>query len=150
MCENNLYGASTRIDKVTRLETLAEHGAGYGIRGETVDGNDVLAVFEAARRAADECRDGHGPVLLELLTYRRTGHSRRDACNYQASEEKNEWFDRDPIEVLGRGLVKRDDVDEQELDSIRTRVAKRFGDAVEAAKKQSMPGTDDLVRDVYA
>src|SRR3954469_16079847 len=81
-CENNLYGASTRIDKVMRTEHIADRASAYGIVGETIDGNDVLAVYEATRRAAERCRSGQGPVLLELLTYRRTGHSRRDACHY--------------------------------------------------------------------
>jgi len=83
VCENNLYGASTRIDKVMKVPSVAARAASYGIRGETVDGNDVLAVYEAAGQAVAECREGKGPVLLELLTYRRTGHSRRDPCHYQ-------------------------------------------------------------------
>jgi TPP-dependent pyruvate/acetoin dehydrogenase alpha subunit len=77
VCENNLYGASTRIDLVMRNTTISDRAASYGFRGETVDGNDPLAVYQAAARAVDECRTGCGPVLLELLTYRRTGHSRR-------------------------------------------------------------------------
>ncbi|HWE40682.1 MAG TPA: thiamine pyrophosphate-dependent enzyme, partial [Isosphaeraceae bacterium] len=67
-CENNLYGASTRVDRVMRNARIAERAATYGIRGETVDGNDVLAVYQAARSAAEDCRAGRGPVLLELLT----------------------------------------------------------------------------------
>ena len=67
VCENNLYGASTRVDLVMRNPRIADRAAAYGIRGETVDGNDVLAVYEAARSAAADCRRGHGPVLLELL-----------------------------------------------------------------------------------
>src|ERR1700688_1316051 len=83
VCENNLYGASTRIDRVMRDTSISNRAASYGFRGETVDGNDLLAVYEAARRAVEECRNSVGPVLLELLTYRLTGHSRRDPCNYQ-------------------------------------------------------------------
>ena len=101
VCENNLYGASTRVDHVMRNARIADRAAAYGIRGETVDGNDVLAVYEAARSAAAECRAGQGPVLLELLTYRRTGHSRRDACHYQPKDEREEWLGRDPIERFG-------------------------------------------------
>src|SRR6185437_8529386 len=67
VCENNLYGASTRVDLVMRNERISERAAGYRITGRTVDGNDVLAVYEAARAAADDCRNGRGPVLLELL-----------------------------------------------------------------------------------
>ena len=97
VCENNLYGASTRVDKVMVNTRISDRAAGYGFRGETVDGNDVLAVYAAARQAVAECRAGHGPVLLELLTYRLTGHSRRDACHYQAEEERKHWFSQDPI-----------------------------------------------------
>ena len=107
VCENNLYGASTRVDRVMRNPRIADRAAGYGIRGERVDGNDVLAVYEAARAAAADCRRGRGPVLLELLTYRRTGHSRRDACHYQPKDEREDWFARDPIERLGRQLLER-------------------------------------------
>ena len=78
VCENNLYGASTRIDLVMKNSRVSDRAASYGFRGETVDGNDVLAVLAASRRAVDGCRSGRGPVLLELLTYRRTGHSRRE------------------------------------------------------------------------
>ena len=92
VCENNLYGASTRIDKVMKNIKISDRAAGYGFRGETVDGNDILAVFKATHRAAGECRRGQGPVLLELLTYRRTGHSRRDPCHYQPADERSVVF----------------------------------------------------------
>ena len=69
--------------------TVSDRASSYGFRGETVDGNDLLAVYEAARRAVEECRTGLGPVLLELLTYRLTGHSRRDPCHYQPKEERS-------------------------------------------------------------
>ena len=115
VCENNLYGASTRIDKVMRVPSIAARAASYGIRGETVDGNDVLAVYEAAGQAITECRDGKGPVLLELLTYRRTGHSRRDPCHYQPKDERERWAQRDPIERFAASLLERHDVAEPEL-----------------------------------
>jgi pyruvate/2-oxoglutarate/acetoin dehydrogenase E1 component/TPP-dependent pyruvate/acetoin dehydrogenase alpha subunit len=149
-CENNLYGASTRIDRVMRAKTVAERAASYGIRGETVDGNDVLAVHEAALRAADECRSGRGPVLLELLTYRRTGHSRRDACGYQPKDERDDWFRRDPIDRLAKVLLERGLIDEGGLAEIRARARRRFEDAVALAPGQPMPTPDDLATDVLA
>jgi TPP-dependent pyruvate/acetoin dehydrogenase alpha subunit len=150
VCENNLYGASTRVDKVMRNERVAERGAAYGIRGERIDGNDVLAVYEAARAAAADCRAGRGPVLLELLTYRRTGHSRRDGCHYQPKEEKEAWFARDPIERLGRLLKEKGLVDQATLDGVFARVQARFQAAVEEARKQPLPVEDDLTTDVFA
>ncbi len=133
VCENNFYGASTRVDRVMRNPRIADRAAAYGIRGETVDGNDVLAVYEAARSAAADCRAGRGPVLLELLTYRRTGHSRRDACNYQPKEEREEWHGRDPIERLGKILRDRGLADPAELDRVRSEIQAQFQAAVESS-----------------
>ena len=147
---SNLYGASTRVDRVMRNARIAERTAAYGIRGETVDGNDVLAVHEAARSAADDCRAGRGPVLLELLTYRRTGHSRRDACNYQPKEEREEWLRRDPIDRLGTLLIERGMADQGELDRVRSELRAEFQSAVESARRQPMPTVADLTTDVLA
>ena len=150
VCENNLYGASTRVDRVMRNDHIADRGAAYGIRGERVDGNDVLAVFEATQIAAADCRAGRGPVLLELLTYRRTGHSRRDGCHYQPKEEKEAWFARDPIERLGQLLMKKGLADQAALDGVLAKAQARFRAAVEEARKQPLPVLDDLTTDVFA
>ena len=150
VCENNLYGASTRIDKVMKIPSVSARAAAYGIRGETVDGNDVLKVLEATHRAADECRRGQGPVLLELLTYRRTGHSRRDACHYQSRDERDQWAANDPIDRFGRVLMERGHIDGQGLEAIRETVVAQFNDAVAAARRQPMPHIDDLTTDVFA
>ena len=149
VCENNLYGASTRVDKITRLEKLSDHASAYGIRGETLDGNDVLTVYEATTQAVQECRSGAGPVLLEMLTYRRTGHSRRDACHYQSKEEKELWFSRDPIEMFGNALIQRDSVDAQSLENIRDRIVEEFAQLVEVAKNQPEPDLSELTTDVF-
>jgi TPP-dependent pyruvate/acetoin dehydrogenase alpha subunit len=149
-CENNLYGASTAISKVTRVPRISERAQTYGIRGETVDGNDVLAVYEATRRAVDEARRGQGPVLLELLTYRRTGHSRRDPAHYQPKEEQAYWFARDPIVLLKNGLLTRQDISEADLSAIESRVQKMVEAAVEVARQAPLPTPDDLTTDVFA
>jgi TPP-dependent pyruvate/acetoin dehydrogenase alpha subunit len=150
VCENNLYGASTRIDKVMKNTKISDRAAGYGFRGETVDGNDLLAVYGATRRASKECREGQGPVLLELLTYRRTGHSRRDPCRYQKEEEREAWFSNDPIKRFIENLRTRNDVGQTDLDGIQAKVDRAIYEAVEHARTASRPGTDDLMSDVYA
>ena len=149
VCENNLYGASTHVSKVTRLANIADRAAGYGIPGRTIDGNDVLAVYEATRQAAEQCRQGGGPVLLELLTSRITGHSRRDPCHYQPAEEKQQWLHREPVKLLGELLVQRNDVEEQDLEQIRDKAERRINDAVEAARNEPEPSVDDLTKDVF-
>jgi pyruvate dehydrogenase E1 component alpha subunit len=150
VCENNLYGASTRVDRVMRNPRIADRAAGYGIEGTQVDGNDVLAVYEAARSAAEQCRRGVGPVLLELLTYRRTGHSRRDACHYQPEAERDEWFARDPIDRLERLLQERSIAGQSELDRVRAQAQAEFKNAAEAARREPLPAVGDLVTDVFA
>ena len=149
-CENNLYGASTKIDQVMRAKTVAERAASYGIRGETVDGNDVLAVRAATLQAAHECRAGQGPVLLELLTYRRTGHSRRDTCAYQPADEKEAWAQRDPIARLADSLINQKIATQADLDAIRQRILQDFDLAVKAAKRQPLPTAAELITDVLA
>ncbi|MDD2707979.1 MAG: thiamine pyrophosphate-dependent dehydrogenase E1 component subunit alpha [Verrucomicrobiae bacterium] len=149
VCENNFYGASTHISKVTRLKTLAERAAGYGIRGETVDGNDVLAVYEAARQAIEECRGGKGPVLLELLTYRITGHSRRDPCLYQPKEEKESWQRREPIGAFARRLAQCHGITEAELEPIRAKVDRQLAVAVAQARQAPKPSVAELTTHVF-
>lgn len=150
VCENNLYGASTALSKVTRVERVSKRAEAYGFRGETVDGNDVLAVYEAVRNAADECRRGQGPVLLELLTYRRTGHSRRDPAHYQPKDEQDYWFARDPITLLQNALIRRGDISGTEIETLHAQVDQTLEAAVEAAQRAPEPTPADLITDVYA
>jgi pyruvate dehydrogenase E1 component alpha subunit len=150
VCENNLYGASTHVGKVMRNTRIADRAAGYGFRGETVDGNDVLAVYDAARRAAADGRAGRGPVLLELLTYRLTGHSRRDPCHYQPKEEREAWLGRDPIQRFAARLQERGDVSAADLEAVSTRVQARIEEAVAKSRLAPQPTLADLETDVLA
>jgi len=149
ICENNLYGASTRIEKVTRLKNVAGKASAYGIRAETLDGNDVLAVYEAARRAVEECRSGKGPVLLELMTYRITGHSRRDPCTYQPQKEREEWLQKEPIGVFRKKLLAREDITEKDLEEIGHKIEQELTEAVELAQKEPEPEMEDLTTHVF-
>jgi pyruvate dehydrogenase E1 component alpha subunit len=149
VCENNLYGASTHITQVMRDTNIARRAANYGIRGEQIDGNDVLAVHEAAKDAVGQCRAGEGPVLLELLTYRRTGHSRRDPCHYQPKDEREAWASRDPIDRFTQVLKSRGVIDDAGLEAIRREVDRRFREAVEIAKREPQPTLQDLTTDVF-
>jgi TPP-dependent pyruvate/acetoin dehydrogenase alpha subunit len=147
-CENNLYGASTHVSKVMRDTNIARRVAAYGIRTDRVDGNDVLAVHEAARAAVDDCRAGRGPVFLELLTYRCTGHSRRDPCHYQPPEERKQWAANDPILRMADALKRRGVAGDAELEAIRTRIVGEFNRAVENARNAPPPPAYELTTDV--
>ncbi|GFE88874.1 alpha-ketoacid dehydrogenase subunit alpha/beta [Steroidobacter agaridevorans] len=146
VCENNLYGASTHVDLVMKNSRISDRAKSYGFRGETVDGNDVLAVYEAAQKAVAECRAGHGPVLLELMTYRRTGHSRRDPCHYQPKDEREAWAQRDPIERFAAKVQ----ITAEEHELINTRIQKTLTAAVERAKVAPHPSASDLTDYVFA
>lgn len=150
VCENNLYGASTHVSKVMRDTNIAHRATNYGIRGQQVDGNDVLAVYEAAKTAVAECRASQGPVLLELLTYRRTGHSRRDACHYQPKTEREQWATKDPIERFAQVLKSQGITDDAGLETIKNRVLQQFSAAVANAKRAPLPTLHDLTTDVFA
>ena len=150
VCENNLYGASTRLDLVMKNTKISDRAAGYGFEGETVDGNDVLAVYEATQRAAAQCRAGKGPYLLELLTYRRTGHSRRDPCHYQPKGERADWFARDPIDRFAAQLKADGLIDDAALAEMKIAIVARFEAAVERAKLAPQPTLADLETDVFA
>jgi pyruvate dehydrogenase E1 component alpha subunit len=89
-------------------------------------------------------------VLLELLTYRRTGHSRRDPCHYQAQDEREAWFSRDPLDRFATRLLQRGDIISSDLDAVRTRVSKSIDDAVERAKQAPMPTAAEVNTDIFA
>ena len=146
VCENNLYGASTHVDLVMKNSRIADRAASYGFRGETVDGNDVLAVYEATQKAVADCRAGKGPVLLELLTYRRTGHSRRDPCHYQPKDEREAWAQRDPLERFAASVR----ITAEEHEVINTRIQKKLAEAVERAKSAPHPSAKGLTEYVFA
>ena len=104
--ENNGYAYSTPTAQQTRNTRLAERAKAYGIRGEQVDGNDVIAVVHATARAARRCRRGEGPVLLEMITFRRKGHAEHDAASYVPPELLEYWEARDPLRRLEAYLVE--------------------------------------------
>ena len=148
--ENNLYGASTPISTTARVKDLAERGTAYGIPAEVVDGNDVLAVSKAAERAIQRARNGEGPTLLELKTYRIGGHSRNDANGYRTREEEAQWAQKDPIKRIREGLILDGTCTEAELDALEARVEKDIDEAVAYALHEPSPRPEDALNHVYA
>ncbi len=147
--ENNLYGASTHVSRVMKVPHIADRAAAYGIPGKTVDGNDVIAVYETAREARERARLGKGPTLLELLTYRITGHSRRDPCLYQPEEERKQALANEPIGRFGRRLVEEGVTDQKGLDAIRDGVKAEVERAVEKAMADPEPKPEDALEDMF-
>ncbi|RME42179.1 MAG: hypothetical protein D6791_18395 [Chloroflexi bacterium] len=117
--------------------------------GEVVDGNDVLAVYEAARRAIARARAGEGPTLLECQTYRQVGHSRSDPRTYRTKEEEAWWAERDPIKRLSEKLVGQGMASEQALAGIEQEVLALVDDAESFAKSSPDPAPEDTLLHVF-
>jgi len=147
--ENNLYSASTPIFEMVRLKKLSDRAAGYGIPGVTVDGNDVLQVLETARQAVDSARAGGGPTLIECMTYRITGHSRRDPCNYQPEEERKGALQKEPIRRFADYLLSGGIIDQAGLDGIRAEVDAEIELAVESAMAAPDPKPEDALEGAF-
>lgn len=150
IAENNGWAYSTPFRKQTAARSLADRAAAYGMPGETVDGNDVLAVYDAARIAVERARGGGGPTLLEARTYRMKGHAEHDGQAYVPREELEEWGHRDPIELYAAKLLASGEVDAADLAAIDRRVAEDLDRDVEFAEKCPPPAPGDASGDLSA
>ena len=150
VCENNLYAASTPFATAFKIENIADRAAAYGMPSRIVDGNDVLAVFEAAREAIERARAGGGPTLIECKTYRLCGHSRSDPRTYRTKEEEAEWQTRDPIPRLREWLIAEGIVSGAELDEIAAEVEHTIDEAIAFGEASPAPELADLYSDVFA
>lgn len=148
-CENNLYAASTRVDKAMKLENIADRAMAYGMPGRVADGMDVLKVNEEARMATERARRGEGPTLLELKTYRFCGHSRTDPCRYRDKKEEEYWLSRDPLKVLKSHILCENLAREEELAAIEAQVLLKIGESVEYALSSPDPKPEDALKHVF-
>ena len=150
VCENNLYAMGTRQSLVMRIENVADRAAAYGIPGVVVDGNDVLAVYEAAFKAAKRGRRGEGPTLIECKTYRHRGHSRVDPAKYRPKEEVEAWLAKDPIKRFREKLIQFNILSDIEIQQIDKEVAAEIEEAVKYAMESPYPEPPEALEDVYA
>lgn len=148
--ENNGYAYSTPTRRQTLAKQLADKGIGYGIPAETADGNDVIATYEATKRAVDRARKGGGASIVELMTYRRKGHAEHDNQSYVPEGEIDRWAkENDPIDryvarLLGEG------VKDSELAEIDARVQREIDEATDLAEKSGVPEPLDALEGIYA
>lgn len=143
--ENNLYGISVDTRRVTKEHRLSKRAIGYGIPGETVDGNDVFAVYDAAEKAVARARAGEGPTILECLTYRWQGHHVGDPGEYRPPEEVIEWKNKEPISALeSLGLLSK-----QEITNIREEVDREISEARKFAIESDYPDVSESYTDVF-
>ncbi|MEM3703097.1 MAG: pyruvate dehydrogenase (acetyl-transferring) E1 component subunit alpha [Candidatus Bathyarchaeia archaeon] len=150
VCENNLYAMGTRQSMVMAIENIADRAAAYGIPGVIVDGNNVLAVYEAAFKATERARKGEGPSLIECKTYRHKGHSRVDPAKYRPKEEVEAWLVRDPIKLFRKKLLQLSMLTEVELQQIDKEVFAEVEEAAKYAMESPYPSCEEALEDVYA
>lgn len=149
--ENNQYAMGTSTKRSTKSPNLWERGAAYGIKGEMVDGMDVLAVKAAAEKAVAACRAGDGPYILEMMTYRYRGHSMSDPAKYRTREEVEKMrTERDPIERVRELLLTGSHATEDDLKAIDRDIKAIVNEAAEFSRESPEPDLSELWTDITA
>jgi pyruvate dehydrogenase E1 component alpha subunit len=150
VCENNLYGVGTRQSQVRKVEDIADRGVAYGIPGLAVDGNDVIAVYEASTEAVARARAGQGPTLIECKTYRWRTHFEGEPDTYRPPEEVQAWLDREPIAAYRQRLIEGGALDEGKATRIEGDVIAELDAAVEYARQSPLPEPETALQDLWA
>lgn len=132
--ENNQYAVSTPIGESTRETDLYKRGEAIGVPSFQVDGNDPLAVHDLAKKAVEMCRKGEGPVLIEAVTFRHTGHHVNDPGTYMPEDKKKYYAERDPVNRARDSLLEMTDLSEENIKAIEDSIVKEYEDAVTAAE----------------
>ena len=148
--ENNEYAMGTSVARSSSVTELFKRGDSFGIPGKQVDGMDILAVKKAGEEAVAHCRAGHGPILLEMKTYRYRGHSMSDPAKYRSKDEvTNIRETRDPIESMKHLLEKDYNTSEQVFKDFEKEIKDIVAEAVEFAKNSPEPDEAELFTDIY-
>jgi pyruvate dehydrogenase E1 component alpha subunit len=150
VCENNMYGMGTTVDRASAVSSIATKARGYDMPSDKVDGMDVMKVYDAAHKAIEAVRSGKGPSLLEVATYRFRGHSMGDPERYRKQEEVKKWEESDPIGIYRKYLTENKITNDKSLDEIEAQVLVEVDKAVEFAEASPEPTMEELYKDVYS
>jgi pyruvate dehydrogenase E1 component alpha subunit len=148
--ENNFYGISLSQRRSMNVPDVAARAAAYNIPGVVVDGNDVLAVYEAVQEAVKRARAGEGPTLIECKTYRHRGHFEGDPTVYRPEEEVQEWKKKDPIPRFEEKLAQMGIMTEEQMKQVRGEITEMIEEAVKFAEESPWPSPEEVLEDVYA
>ena len=150
ICQNNLYAESTPQWQHQKIKDISIRGESYGMPGVSVDGNDVLAVYETVSSAVERARKKGGPSLIECKTYRWLGHYVGDpSTSYRTKEEIEKWKQRDPLKLYRGRLLAMGVAGEKDLEEIDRRIEKEIEEAVIFAKNSPDPDLEEALKDVY-
>jgi pyruvate dehydrogenase E1 component alpha subunit len=150
VCENNQYAYSVPVEKSMAIDDVADRAESYGFDGVAINGNDVLAVYQATQGALARARSGGGPTLIECKTYRWHGHSEHDKAFYRTDEELAMWRSRDPIPTFTTYLKHMKVLDDKQVHDVEERVKTTIDEAVEFAASAPDPAPEEAVTDLYA
>lgn len=148
--ENNGYAYSTPVSRQTAAESFVARAAGYGVYGDSCDGNDLFAVYDMTRRAVEHARSGEGAALLEVHTYRRKGHAEHDNQAYVPAGEIEEWETRDPVDRFVRRVLDEGGLTEAVMSEIDARVSAEVDEARTQAEASPLPPAEEALAEVYA
>ena len=149
ICENNHYAMGTSVERTSNVTDLYKLADAYEMPSDSVNGMSPEAVHEAVARAVKRAREGGGPTLLEMKTYRYKGHSMSDPQKYRSKDEVEEYKDQDPIETTKKKLIENFGVTEAEIEVINDRIKEVVEECVRFAEESPWPNDDELLKDVY-
>lgn len=149
ICENNHYAMGTSVERTSNVTELYKLADAYEMPSDSVNGMSPEAVHEAVARAVKRAREGGGPTLLEMKTYRYKGHSMSDPQKYRSKDEVEEYKEQDPIETTKKKLIENFGVTEAEIEVINDRIKEVVEECVRFAEESPWPNDDELLKDVY-
>jgi pyruvate dehydrogenase E1 component alpha subunit len=150
VCENNLYAVETAFHRATKNTSVQSRAAAYKMPGLELDGNNVLAVWEAAKDAVELARSGGGPTLIECKTYRTLGHHEGDpGTDYRTKKEVEEWKLRCPIKAFRKKLLEEEIAGEETFRQIENEIARLLEEAVEFSRSSPQPAVDTILDHVF-
>lgn len=150
ICENNGWAISNSQETHQNITDISDRASSYGFPGVSVDGNDVVAVYEATQAAVARARQGDGPTLVECKTWRWRGHFEGDPGAYKDPKDQADWLTKDPIPRLEKNLIKLKYATQAELDAIKAGVEAEIAEAIKFAEESPVPDPKELFTDVYA
>jgi TPP-dependent pyruvate/acetoin dehydrogenase alpha subunit len=150
VCQNNMWAESVPASLQAGIEHFADRAKAYGFPGITINGNDVMEVLAASRVAVNKAREGGGPTLIEMLTYRWYGHSEIDPANYRTAEELAEWKEKDTIRSFEKYLLDNKILTGERREGIVSEIETELREAIEFAESSPYADPEEALTDVYA
>lgn len=149
ICENNFYAMGTSVERTSNVLDIYKLADGYDMPGDSVDGMKPENVHHAVTRAVNRARNGEGPTLLEIKTYRYKGHSMSDPAKYRSKEELEEYKEKDPIENVLRTIRENNLATEEEIEAMNEKVKDIVEDCVEFSENSPLPDISEVYKDIY-